>query len=55
MGLVVLSATLAVFFITSALLYNAGVRMDLKSARLKSIRGADDVKGESDEGKSFFQ
>ena len=55
MGLVVISAILAVFFITSALLYNVGVRMDLKSARLGSIRGADEAEGEEEDNKNFFR
>ena len=42
MTLAVLSVVTAVFFILTSFLYNVGLRMDLKDARLRSVRGTDD-------------
>lgn len=42
MALAVLSIVIALFFILTSLLYNVGLRIDLKDARLRSVRGTDD-------------
>ena len=49
MALAVFSVITAVFFIVTSALYNIGLKMDLKDARLRSVRGAEDAG--SDEAK----
>ena len=57
MALAVLSVTAAIFFIVISLLHNVGLRMDLKEARLRSVRGTDDtvVKQEPEQKKPLVQ